>query len=273
MTLTATYNGLTIGAGTSFPFAKDSPIEGLFDLPDIRTHDSARSNDHGDYTGRDLISSREITLHLVPQWTSATDRRTLIQQLNNAFLPSDSALPLTLFDEFYVNAKVRRRAHPGWYPVARDSFIELYCDDPRIYEYSQQSATANLPTTAGGLTFPATAPFVFGAASVGGSITAVNSGNFPTRAVATIHGPLSDPRLSNGSSTLSMTITLGASDVLEVDFDNHAITLNGTASRRSSLNAGSVWWELEPGTNTVVFNAGTYDVAAFVQLVWRSAWV
>lgn len=271
-TLTAEFNGLTIGAGTDYPFAKTEPITGLFDMPDVRSLDAARS-DHGDFTGTDTLASRTVTLHLVPQWTSAVHRETLIAELSEAFTLYGGAQSLVLLNTYMVTAKCRRRAFPGWYPVARDCYIELYCDDPRLYDADSESETAFLPTTSGGMTFPATFPITFGAASVGGSITALNEGNFPTRPIATIHGPLSNPRLTNGDDTMALTIDLAADDELEVDFDRHAITLNGTASRRSALSVGSVWWELLPGTNTVTFNAGTYDPAAFVELGWRSAWV
>ena len=105
----------------------------------------------------------------------------------------------------------------------------------------------------------------------GGSITVTNAGNFETRPVITITGPITSPSIVlDGASTISFSnLTLASGDKLVIDTDSKTSLLNG-AYRASDIS--SVWWILQPGQHTVQLN-GTAAGGAVLQVVYQDAWI
>jgi hypothetical protein len=112
-------------------------------------------------------------------------------------------------------------------------------------------------------TFPGQTP--------GGSLAVTNSGNFETRPVITITGPIVGPSLTlDGTKTISFSqITLASGDKLVISTDPKTSMLNG--SYRPS-DIGSAWWVLHPGTHTVQLS-GTTTGGASMQIVYQDAWI
>lgn len=150
----------------------------------------------------------------------------------------------------------------------------LVAADPRKYAADQSTLTVGLPTAAGGLVFPVVYPASFGPSVAGGGGAAVNSGTVPTWPTATFTGPATSPavELVETGERVTVDIVLGAGEELVVDMLTRTVVLEGTASRRSSLRAGSRWWALPPGSSTVRFAAAAFDPSARLTLAWRSAW-
>lgn len=277
MTLAGSFNSLAFGPGTDIHVAS---LEGVEDLPAIRSNDDLRSGDHGAFRGTDLLGEREIvmTFHL-RDFNGSYE--TLRDTFKNAMVIStNTEIPLKLYGSTRrINCRVRRRNVPVIcdriqnYATATVQFI---ASDPRVYDEAlSTSGTIGLPASTGGLVIPADVPWVLGASSSGGTFTATNSGNFPTRPIAVITGPATNPRIENvtAGKTVQFDLALGATDSLTIDFDSHSVLLNGTASRRSTMTSSSQWWELAPGDSTIRFNANAYDAAASLVLTYRSAWI
>jgi hypothetical protein len=153
------------------------------------------------------------------------------------------------------------RPTKGGYPIdvgfqARKVIVpvELTANDPLIYDTNSQQASTGLPSPTAGLSFPAAAPFTFGASS-GGSLQVVNAGNEATPPVFTIAGPVTWPQLTLGSLFLGFQVTLAAGDTLVIDCSAATATLNGTASRGNTIVTGSTYFFLPPGTSTVGFSS------------------
>src|SRR5689334_20467482 len=85
-----TYNGLTIGADTDFPFVR---AEGL-DTPQVRTGDIDRPNAHGLYPGSDFAAGRTVTLSIELAPTAPLVLADLLSQLGDAFTIGGPELPL-----------------------------------------------------------------------------------------------------------------------------------------------------------------------------------
>lgn len=153
--------------------------------------------------------------------------------------------------------------------------FQFSATDPHLYADDLSSEVIGLPSGSGGVLFPATFPLVFGASSVGGLISATNEGTAPSKPVATIAGPVTNPRIENVTTgqTLKLEMTLGAGEFVEVDFDAQSILLAGTASRRSAMSADSAWWALAPGANEIRYQADAYEAASRLTLSWRHAWI
>lgn len=156
--------------------------------------------------------------------------------------------------------------------------LALLAADPRKYAQALDSETVGLPTPAGGMTFNATFNLTFGTGSgAGGRIDALNEGTYPTRPIARITGPVVNPRIENRTAgqTVRFGITLTTGDELVIDFDAHSVVLNGTASRRSTLDPTSTWWELAAGITSEIhfFSDDASPTGAQLTLEWRSAWI
>ena len=275
----ATYNGLTIGAGTNYGI---SSISGLGGIPEIRSGDQDRTRVHGQFAGIDLFTGRDIDLEVtIP---SKHPSNSVWQAFSAAFVGGQATeLPLVLQipgvaggAEIQVNARVRRLSLPldmEYYTGTGRALLQFHATDPRLYASNLQTISATQATSAGGLTFNATFNLSFGGAISGGQATATNAGEFSTPWVATIAGPVVDPRIINNNTgqVLSFTGSVGATESLVVSSFDRTVLLNGTASRYRWLNAGSQWWDLPPG-NTV-FQYAASSGAGSLTVTYRSAWI
>ena len=282
---TMTFNGLTLGSGTIYGITK---VQGLLDMPEIRSADRQRLRRHGLLAGDDFAGQRdiEVSITLDGNTLDNTGFSAAMDALLAATRPGLAELPLTYQmpgvhggGQRRVNARPRGR-HIASTEAERmnakvlEVVILFTATDPRAYDDALQTGTSTLPTAGGGLTFSVTPNLVFGAVSTGGSIFALNAGTFPTSPTFRIDGPVTNPRIENLTSglTLSLTITLATGEFLLIDSEARTILLGGTASRYSSLAVGSSWFSLDPGTSEVRFRATT-PTAAQLTMTWRSAWL
>jgi hypothetical protein len=278
-TTDGSYNGFSWGLYTGDAWLLSQA--GIEDLPSFRRTDVARAHDWGWFAGPSYPDSRAITM----QWLLRADATGSLDVALRRFLAAtapqtpDVELPLYLFGSTrLVMAKVNKRANPydrERYAGAPRPTVEFLCTDPRIYDATLSVVQGGQYSASGGAVVPLLFPLTFPETHTGGPLVCVNAGNVPTRPVATIQGPSTNPRLENVSTgeVLSLAIVLGATDVLTLDLDARSVTLNGTASRRSALLPASRWWELAPGTTQVLYTSDTPTTGSVVTLTFRSAWM
>lgn len=271
-----TFNGLTIGAGTSFPILE---AHGLEDLPAVRAGDLDIGFYDGQVPGVDLSSGRTVQLDLLVLDSGIGDFFTNIEALKAATVlggSTETALTHQLPGRSTRSclARARRRAITvdNEYGMRfGKAAVEFYATDPRWYDSSFTTSSIALPSAATGLTFPATASFTFGSAGTGGSATVTNAGNYPAPWVATFSGRLVTPSLSLGANTLTFNGTLNAGETLVVDSLARSVLLNGTASRYSWLTLTSTWFTLPVGSSSVTFSAASGTGTC--TFAYRSVWV
>jgi hypothetical protein len=272
------YNGLTFGNGTSLGVIE---TDGFDDLPPIRSADAPKAGSHGSFAGLDLLGERTMTITMAVQGTDRSSYDALVQQLSAAFVVQSADLPLLCGDNGNrrINCRPRKMALPrkrAFHGTFHDAaLIELVAVDPRVYDAVLQQPNTGMAATAGGMTFNATFPLAFGSAGAGGSLMVTNAGSFATDWTATIAGPVVNPVIDNLSTGVSiqLAITLNVGDSLVLDSLSRTIRLNGTASRTSTLQPGSTWWTLPPGTTLLRFrNNGASDVGTLT-FAFRSAWM
>lgn len=148
--------------------------------------------------------------------------------------------------------------------------VELLAASPYVLDQTQNDSEASLPV-AGGVAIPAAIPLSL--TTSGGSVVINNQGNAIYKPVViTITGPVTSPTLRNNTSGLSFTIdyALGASDSVVIDCEDETVVLNGSTNLLSSFDGD--FWQLEPGSNTILFSASTYDAAALATIRWRNSW-
>ncbi|THA56096.1 phage tail domain-containing protein [Streptomyces sp. A1136] len=251
-----------------------------WDSPGVRADLSPRQADHGAWPSQVYLGARPITIEGVFVAPDEASLDAAIDQL----LVADSLTDTTLLVEDSIPRQVTvRRSGPPLVkragPYEASYSLLVTAADPRRYAAVEQSQSAGLPSTTGGLTFPLTFPIVFTTTSTGGTFSLVNAGSIGTRPVFTITGPVVEPvivaeRPDGSTMQLAYSDTLGVGDTLVIDCGAHSVVLNGTTGRRRFLSAQPSWPEIDPGSSLAIqWTASSYDPAALLTGTARSAWM
>lgn len=275
--VTATLRGLTIGGGTDYRWAEWP--QGLLGTPPVRVADQPRARRNGVIPGDDLLDARTIVFTIV---IPAIDRAAAEQaatDLSEAFAPGPS-------DEWL---DVRIAGSPGEYSLLGrprgceialgrrfvSGVIDARCvfvaTDPIRYG-AEQSLDLQLTSGGDGLEYPVTYPVVY--AGSGGTATgsAANAGTTAVDWVATLTGPLTNPRLEHIESGrfIRVAATLSSTQTLVLDSASGGLLLGGTTPRPSWFGAGSRWFQLDPGSNSLRLTADSGLGSAAI--TWRPGW-
>lgn len=270
---------LPMGPGTDYLIEE---IEG-FGLPDVRAVDTPRPRATGEFFAQDYLGGRTITITLTIRGANPTALVANIDALMAAWQPisSDPTATDQLFFQFpggtarYFVGRPRKAAVTTKRIVGNNApvVLEFQCADPRQYGIAQ-TVSLGIFQTASGRTYPRTYPLAYGTA-VSDVATVTNSGNFPSRPLARIVGPVTNPRVENitAGKALKFLLVLAATDFLDIDFDARTVVLNGTTSRRSALTFDSTWWEIATGVSQIRFTADTFNAGSAFSLSFTSAWL
>jgi hypothetical protein len=276
--------GLLFGPGTSYGIDSGG-LTGWEDLPDIDTSDADRPTGHGAWPGARYAKSRKVTgqVWLLPAGTAEEATLSAIRTLRQALSLRDEErwLAVRLHGEtLAVRARVSQRVLPtdrlyALQGVSRAT-VQWLATDPRRYEPDEQTVTTGPPQPEPGLTWPLNWPLDWGRAAVTGDVGARNDGSAPTHPVIGFRGPCATPSVTEQTSgqQLRYDIVLAAGDELVVDTAAGTVTLNGTASRRSTAAAGSCPEELfafDPGQAQLSFRPDSAQEGAAMTVRWRSA--
>lgn len=269
---------LTLGAGTDYQL-RGGP-EGL-GLPDLRTSDTPRPQDHGLFWGSDYFGKRTVTLDVTILGDDPGDAAAKMDALAAVWQPpagSEATVPLTVDLPGQVARTLDGRPRRAAYNLDNlkagiiVATLQYEAADPRLYSAETVLSTA-AATTGGGRTYNRVYPLVYAAGGTGGTILVTNVGNFASRPILRVNGPSNTPRIENitAGQFLAANLAVAAGEYLEFDLDAHTVMLNGTASRYGSLVAGSSWWEIAPGANSIRFTSA--DSAGTLDVHFRSAWL
>lgn len=273
------YGTFAFGAGTKIHV---SALDGVDDIPSVRTGDIPAPAAHGELAGRHLAGGRQIILELTAIGDTSADCYSLVQQVKAAFVLGDEAtsdveLPLTLFGNAKLfNARVTKRA-PAY---LADQFqriavipLELHATDPRMYSAALHSSSTGLGTASGGLVFPATFPATFGSGSAGGQVQVTNAGSVRTYPVLTVVGPVDNPIIDHVELGLSLGLTaslqLGDTLVLSAEPRVRTVLLNGANAENVLTSPG--WFGLPPGVSTIRYRNNGGFTASTLTVAWRDA--
>ena len=278
------YNGLTCGDGTDYDIVQ---LTGFDSLPTINQSDADKLRDWGQYRGSYYSTGRELVLSVEITSTSDAAFRADIDAFNLAFQTQpDTELPFAV-------------CLPGWAQASRQSNVRvidrspfdvnyeytrwkavgdvtLWATDPHIYDSTVQTTIITLPLYNSGVAWAAAWPISWGTAATAGSASINNAGNFETRPLMTLAGPVTNPTITNVTTGQFLTfqgLTMGGGDSLVLDFNAHTAILNGTTNERGLLTATSSWFKLAPGNTTVAFTANTTLTGATLTVNWQSAWL
>ena len=250
-----------------------------WDGPDVAGGVLQRAGDHGAWPSPQFYAARTLTLTVTasaPTQALRDAARAIMQQV----IPISDLATLTYNEPVPKQIAVRRSGKiTEAYPTLTDVTFTcgLVAPDPRKYGTGVKTLTTSAPPPiiGSGLTLPFTVPFTLTATGgvSGNSVAALNAGNFETRPVVTVQGPVISPAVSNittGQTVSFSQIALGVTDSLSLDFNVRQATLNGAAF--VPADPFSTWWTLAPGTSTVQL-AGTSDTGAVLTVTWSDGYI
>ena len=233
-----------------------------------------RAGDHGGYPTPQFYAPRPITLRVHASAATQALRDTARALMQQAVPVSD--LATLVYNEPVPKTLQVRRSGPlkETYPAGTldvEFEIGLIAPDPRKYGASHTTTvTANSQML--GVTYPVTYPLTYPAQAAPGGAVVVNNGNFETRPMITVTGPITGPALYNQTSgqTVSFsTLTMLSTDVLVLDMLNKVAYLDGAAI---APDLSSSWWVLPPGTSQVVLQ-GSGAAGATMTIATQDAWM
>jgi Phage tail protein len=244
-----------------------------------------RSADQGGWAASQFYGPRLITLTVTASAQSQPLRDVARGQMAQVVPINDLAVftynePVPKFAQVRLNAGAQ--IVETYMTTCDVTFsVPLVAPDPRKYGVTPMSIGMTLPTTIPTpLTLPLTTPFTL-AATVPpglGSMSCVNYGNYETRPILTVNGPIPAPIITNmntGQSISYSQATLGPTDQLVISTDARIGYLNGAFI---PSDVWSAWWTLWPGVTSLQLqngtgNAGTVDVNAQLKANWYSAYM
>ncbi|WP_432026830.1 phage distal tail protein [Streptomyces sp. 1222.5] len=278
------YGGLLLGAGTPYRWRG---ITGWEDLPALDSGTVARADAHGALPGRLLAQARTIGLDgLIIRAPRATVGA-VVGALNAGTVPVEDERPLVAWLDdrgpLLAYARATRRAIPATLGYRLGTItggaLEFVATDPRRYELTERAASATLPMSEPGLSWPLSWPLPFGDPGSTGALSAMNVGDAETHLIVEFRGPVTRPSLTSLATgdAVEYDMPLAVGDVLAVDTLAGTVTLNGTASRIYTATSRSVpeqTFTLAPGITNLIFRAapGSNDPTASATVRYRSAY-
>ena len=236
-----------------------------WDSPDVSGQVIQRGADQGGWASPQYYGPRILTITLL---ASAPDQATrdLARALLQQAIPVSDLATLIYFEPLAKQVMFRRSGRiTETYPTLTDVQFtcNLVCPDPRKYgTVLKQTPAATLAglfyITVGSKAASTwtTVPFTLPVQNPPGTSLFYNAGTFETRPVVDVYGPVTRPALTNrqtGQTVSFSQVTLNTGDVLSVDFDARAATLNGAYQPADVVSA---WWVLQPGAAVIQLSGG-----------------
>lgn len=247
--------------GDVLPFMDVTNVQGL-DSATFRTGFKSTEGQDGGTLEADFEDTRTIVIEGNIYADNHIQLEDVIDDLKANYAPS------RVYEPFYfkqTNGNVRqafckctsgfRSDWSSMKRVATTKFqITLQCADTIIYGTQLWTLPGALDQSpAPGFSFPFSFPFSFGSTVTGPTVyTLTNYGNRPAPFNLRLSGSgFRNPTIVSDtvSRQLGLTIDIGATDFLDIDFGLRKVKLNG-ASRRGAVD-DEEWFLLQPGDNLI----------------------
>lgn len=265
---------LNTDAFGAVPFFDITDITGLDSAP-FRTNTDEHQGTDGTYVDAQYMSMRTIVIS-GNLYTSPGDPESTCDLLRAQYGTQKVSLPLYMQlpgkNLRFINAKsggvkydIDTNRNMGMTAMQ----LTLLAGDPLIYDYPANVQAVAFNNVSGvGTGFNMSFNVGFGGTIVAPSVQLTNEGTHDAYPIITLVGPLTNPVISDSNSgiVMALQIALTASDTLVIDCRKKSITLDGAASRRSSM-ASLGWLSVPPGiTDTFFISADSGTGTMSVQL-------
>ena len=153
-----------------------------------------------------------------------------------------------------------RGSGPTWQTV----IVDLIASDPCWFEDEHEQ---HLQGVTGGLVFPAAFPTHF--AFVSPTVTIDNPGDVESPVTIRVTGPATNPVITNATTgeSIGLTLDLAAGEWVEIrtTFGAASCRLANGSSAMGAVQPGSVFWQMQPGPNTLTYADSGGDAKVLIQ--------
>lgn len=273
-----TFAGLSLDVA---PYHVDT-LEGLVGSPDVRRYEQPRAARGGVMTSPPLYSGRTVTIGVNVNHTTQASFVTALDDLVDALAEAFAAADDSELGYDLGGPQTALFCRPVRWQATTDTVyhhglsrvvFELFAADPLRYSDPETATTVPIAASGGGFVFPLVFPLVFAGGGSSGTATIVNAGNAAAPLRFRINGPVTGPTIHSDAtdSDLTLDLTVGSGEWVDIDTKERSVLLNGTASRYNTLTAVE-WFDLIPGSNTIRFS-GASGGAPTLDVYSRSAWL
>jgi hypothetical protein len=260
---TIIYNGLTIGAGTSFPITN---IDGLGGTSPLRIQDENRGYIDGSYSGRDFYDERTVYIDVTVLGDNSNTAQANYLSLQQAFAPqplgyypdptgyTPSANQLKLF-QFRLSANTGDQQMYG-----RSRGLNTPVDPNFSYGYIQTRIMMSFPDPR---YYSNTGTTVYGS-----NVAATNSGWATMCPVITVSSPATSGYIKDVANGIQMDFANTGGNPLIIDLLQRVVYLSGIPVRNVMLASSTGWLSIPP-TSSVYWQS---SIGSF-STTYRNAYV
>jgi len=290
-------------AGTPVVFSRDATdyqlllnYSGFAGIPGEHVYADKAPMRHGKKRKYTTLTEREVSFDVLILSDDLTEQQTLVQALAAAFYPLDGAGILQYTKEdgtvYYLNC-IGMTGNPVLSPTDKSlthqkATIKLIADEDPFWHAGSPAIEYFDPNPANFMPFPnGTGTWPWSLSSLNKIKACVNTGSVDAPIIVTFTGPMTNPVLTCTKTvggvvvteTLSLTITMIASDTLIVNTDPDIMTARYHPAAGGDLNAhkyidtDSILWQLGRGSNTVELDPDTSSTGAEVSVQWSDKYV
>jgi hypothetical protein len=253
-------------------------FDGWDGSPASTTEFTQRARGHGATTSQGFLTPRFLTIEgkiTAPTLALLDESRDML----NAAVTLDLAQMLVSESATVRNVMVKRQGavvvDPLTDKIAAYSVL-IGAPDPRKYGNLVSDSTL-LPSSTGGLVYPATYPVTYTGVSNTGVIRVRNEGNIQAPAWLRVDGPIPAGGWTvthvgkKQSLTFSTSLALAAGEFITVDMERREVLAQGQAARAGYVTSRG-WFSLDPGDNDIAFSAQNYSSTAQLTVTTKPAW-
>lgn len=279
-TFTIEIDGLVFAGERKGNLFYNPPLKG-WGLPPIRNSEYNNSGADGGQITEQFYAKREIPISATLMETSFAAmeaKKTEIRQVLGIRKVVEVTLTTPTGRKFKTFAKVYAVDAQQEHIHVCNYDIELVADSPIIYDFTAGDYLSVIVDrdAVGGVFFDTIGaefdtlglPFVDG----GGGTDANNTGEVEANPIIVVTGTAQNPAITNATTgqTISVGVTVGASDVLIIDVWRRLATLNGESV--FNFLQQDDWWQMQLGHNDLHFTStgGSDDGVAEVR--WNNGY-
>lgn len=253
-------------------------FDGWDGSPGSTTDFTQRARGHGATTSQGFLTPRFLTIEgniTAPSLALLDESRDML----NAAVTLELTQILVSESATVRNVMVKRQGavmvNPITDTVAAYSVL-VGAPDPRKYGNLDTSSTL-LPSSSGGLVYPATYPVTYTGVSNTGVIRVRNEGNTQAPVWLRIDGPIPAGGWTvthvgkKQSLTFSTSLALAAGEFITVDMERREVLAQGQSARAGYVTSRG-WFSLDPGDNDIAFSAQNYSPTASLTVTTKPAW-
>lgn len=267
--------GAMDGYGVEWTIGK---LDGWPGSPSSTLRLTQRARGHGATGSESFLTPRVMTIEGMIKAPSLAALDDAFDRLNAA-ITLDPTLMLVAEAAKVRNAMIQRQGDviPEYLTDVLGKYSALVvAKDPLKYGDLLTLSSA-LPSSTGGLVYPATYPVTYTGVSNSGVVRINNPGNAQAPVWLRVDGPIPAGGWTvthigkKQALTFSTALALEAGEFVTVDMGKREVLAQGQSARAGYVTSRG-WFSLDPGDNDIAFSAQNYSSTALLTIATKPAW-